>query len=292
MKPPLPRIALDTRPANPANSRENRLTTKTKISSDGQDPRGQRETRSCRSHESRNSLSVLWLSLILNRVSTSDVRLEIALKSARLLQSTSNSIGSTGSQANPGPSGRALSVLLAAVQNCLLHFLSVAQRLHFNRFFSTRQYAYSANIRLNPCRRLGARVVYDEGLAGLVVRKDEAANDTDAVTKADKILKLCTFKVRPEKRGVKLGELLLKQVFWFAQSNKYDLVYLSTYSEQEALTDLLEYYGFMHTAPREVRQPSFRAARFLLHLQLTFKKNPACRRAGTPGRQGGPRRLA
>ncbi len=26
-------------------------------------------------------------------------------------------------------------------------------------------------------------------------------------------------------------------------------------------------------------------ARFLLHLQLTFKKNPACRRAGTPGRQ-------
>jgi transposase len=33
-------------------------------------------------------------------------------------------------------------------------------------------------------------------------------------------------------------------------------------------------------------------ARFLLHLQLTFKKNPACRRAGTPGRQGGPRRLA
>jgi hypothetical protein len=29
-------------------------------------------------------------------------------------------------------------------------------------------------------------------------------------------------------------------------------------------------------------------ARFLLHLQLTFKKNPACRRAGTPGRQGGP----
>lgn len=33
-------------------------------------------------------------------------------------------------------------------------------------------------------------------------------------------------------------------------------------------------------------------ARFLLHLQLTFKKNLACRRAGTPGRQGGPRRLA
>jgi len=33
-------------------------------------------------------------------------------------------------------------------------------------------------------------------------------------------------------------------------------------------------------------------ARFLLHLQLTFKKNPACRRAGTPGRERRSRRLA
>ncbi len=33
-------------------------------------------------------------------------------------------------------------------------------------------------------------------------------------------------------------------------------------------------------------------ARFLLHLQLTFKKNSACRRAGAPGRQGRPRGLA
>ena len=32
--------------------------------------------------------------------------------------------------------------------------------------------------------------------------------------------------------------------------------------------------------------------RFLLHLKLTFKKNPACRRAGAPGCQGRPRSLA
>lgn len=32
--------------------------------------------------------------------------------------------------------------------------------------------------------------------------------------------------------------------------------------------------------------------RFLLHLNLTFKKNLARRRAGAPGRQGRPRRLA
>ena len=87
----------------------------------------------------------------------------------------------------------------------------------------------------------------DGGLAGLIVRKDESPNMTDATLPAEKILKICTFKVRPEKRGVKLGELLLKKVFWFAQINAYDLAYITTYKGQEALIDLLEYYGFLHT---------------------------------------------
>jgi ribosomal protein S18 acetylase RimI-like enzyme len=88
-------------------------------------------------------------------------------------------------------------------------------------------------------------VVYNnEKLAGLIVRKDEYAADTDAVTKAGKILKICTFKVGPESRGVKLGELLLKQVLWYAQRNGYDLSYLTTYEDQVALMELLEYYGF------------------------------------------------
>ncbi len=88
-------------------------------------------------------------------------------------------------------------------------------------------------------------VVYDdERLAGLIVRKDETATDTDAITPANKILKICTFKVSPEKRGVKLGELLLKQVLWFAQTNGYDLAYLTTYEDQVSLMDLLEFYGF------------------------------------------------
>jgi ribosomal protein S18 acetylase RimI-like enzyme len=92
--------------------------------------------------------------------------------------------------------------------------------------------------------------VFDDGLAGLIVRKDETAHDTDATIKATRILKICTFKVRPEKRGVKLGELLLKKVFWFAQANSYDLVYLTTYENQVALIDLLEFYGFKNTAKK------------------------------------------
>jgi ribosomal protein S18 acetylase RimI-like enzyme len=92
--------------------------------------------------------------------------------------------------------------------------------------------------------------VFDDGLAGLIVRKDETADKTDATTKANKILKICTFKVRPENRGVKLGELLLKKAFWFAQANKYDLIYLTTYDNQVALIDLLEFYGFENTTAK------------------------------------------
>ena len=95
-------------------------------------------------------------------------------------------------------------------------------------------------------------VVYDnDQLAGLIVRKDESAADTDAITKVDKILKICTFKVAPESRGVKLGELLLKQVLWYAQRNGYDLAYLTTYQDQEALMELLEYYGFRNAGKND-----------------------------------------
>ncbi|MAM76638.1 hypothetical protein [uncultured Tistrella sp.] len=94
-------------------------------------------------------------------------------------------------------------------------------------------------------------IIEDDGIAGLLVRKDEIGSDTDATEAANKILKICTFKVRPEKRGLKLGELLLKKVFWFSQKNKYDLVYITTYERQTALIDLLEYFGFIHTVTKE-----------------------------------------
>ena len=42
----------------------------------------------------------------------------------------------------------------------------------------------------------------------------------------------------------------------------------------------------------EIKVGRSAVGRFLLYLQLTFKKNSACRRAGAPGRQGRPSRLA
>lgn len=87
-------------------------------------------------------------------------------------------------------------------------------------------------------------------MAGLIVRKTETGADTDATQKLAKILKICTFKVSPDKRGVKLGKLLLKMVLWYAQKNAYDLAYLTAYPAQEALIALLEFYGFQKTGTK------------------------------------------
>ncbi len=95
-------------------------------------------------------------------------------------------------------------------------------------------------------------VVYDgDELAGIIVRKDEVADDTDATTPATKILKICTFKVRTKSRGSSLGEHLLKQALWFAQKNGHDLVYVTTYPDQTVLIGLMEYYGFRKTVEKE-----------------------------------------
>ncbi|WP_103764547.1 GNAT family N-acetyltransferase [Roseovarius confluentis] len=93
-------------------------------------------------------------------------------------------------------------------------------------------------------------VYHNDVLAGLVVRKDETGADTDATQKFEKILKICTFKVSPEQRGIKLGELLLKKILWHAQRNQYDLTYITAYAEQAALIALLEYFGFQKTATK------------------------------------------
>ncbi len=84
-------------------------------------------------------------------------------------------------------------------------------------------------------------------IAGLVIRKDESHTEAGTVHSGPKILKICTFKVRDEFQGQKFGELLLKQVLWFAQRNSYDLTYVTTYPKHVFLIDLLSYYGFKPT---------------------------------------------
>lgn len=87
--------------------------------------------------------------------------------------------------------------------------------------------------------------------AGIVIRKDETHQQAETLHSGPKILKISTFKVRDEYRGEKFGELLLKQILWFAQANDYDLVYLTVFPKHEFLVTLLEGYGFIATKKRD-----------------------------------------
>lgn len=95
-------------------------------------------------------------------------------------------------------------------------------------------------------RQCWAATVDDE-LVGLVVRKDESHAEACTRHIGPKILKICTFTVKQKFRGERLGELLLKQILWFASKNSYDLVYLTTFSDQIFLIQVIEYFGFQKT---------------------------------------------
>jgi ribosomal protein S18 acetylase RimI-like enzyme len=81
-------------------------------------------------------------------------------------------------------------------------------------------------------------------LAGLVIYKPETHADAHTRHPGPRILKVCTFKMKPEHRGEKFGEQLLKTILWYAQGNGYDMVYLTAHPDQEVLIALLQTFGF------------------------------------------------
>jgi predicted nucleic acid-binding protein len=84
-------------------------------------------------------------------------------------------------------------------------------------------------------------------LAGLVIRKDERHSDAKIRQVTDRILKICTFKMKAAFLGEKFGEQLLKKILWFAQVNGYEAVYLTAFQKQEVLIALLTTFGFETT---------------------------------------------
>lgn len=93
----------------------------------------------------------------------------------------------------------------------------------------------------------------DNEIAGIAIRKDESLADLlkeiptaqEAIQSTpQRILKICTFKIKEKYRGEKFGEQLLKQILWWGHKNGYDLVYLTIYPKHKSLVDLLVQYGF------------------------------------------------
>lgn len=85
-----------------------------------------------------------------------------------------------------------------------------------------------------------------ENLYGLCIFKVEHNEpiNSDGDIPCEIALKICTFKVSDEARGVKFGERLLRSVFEKCYSEVIPFIYLTTGSIQESLIKLLEEFGF------------------------------------------------
>jgi hypothetical protein len=87
-----------------------------------------------------------------------------------------------------------------------------------------------------------------ESIAALVIVKSEDPKDEGISELNTRTLKICTFKVKDDHRGGKLGELLLKQVFTYAVKNKFPSTYITFFAEQEYLSLFLKDFGFQISA--------------------------------------------
>jgi hypothetical protein len=94
---------------------------------------------------------------------------------------------------------------------------------------------------------------FSDEIAAIAIRKDELhselLNTMPSVKNyfqraPEKLLKICTFKIKDKYRGEKFGEQLLKQILWWGYKNNYELIYLTIFPRHESLIELLMRYGF------------------------------------------------
>lgn len=84
-------------------------------------------------------------------------------------------------------------------------------------------------------------------IAAFVIVNEETS---PAEQRGGKTLKVCSFKVGTAFRGFRFGELLLKAVFAFAETNRYSAAFVTVFPKHEELIALFEDFGFSTTGER------------------------------------------
>ncbi|HVE70862.1 MAG TPA: hypothetical protein VNI54_05795 [Thermoanaerobaculia bacterium] len=95
--------------------------------------------------------------------------------------------------------------------------------------------------------------------AALAIVKEEK-NEAELV--GGKTLKICSLKVSDDFRGFRFGELVLKAVFSYAESNRYAGVFVTVLPKYEELVDLLSDFGFNDTGKKTALGELVLAKRF------------------------------
>jgi GNAT superfamily N-acetyltransferase len=71
--------------------------------------------------------------------------------------------------------------------------------------------------------------------------------EAEAPEPRTRTLKVCSFKVSPNFRGFRYGELLLKAIFGYAEDNRYGAVFVTAFPHHDELIALFEDFGFIRS---------------------------------------------
>jgi len=116
---------------------------------------------------------------------------------------------------------------------------------------------------LTDCKRENRQAWIIEGdneYAAVSIVNPETKNHLDL---EGKILKICTFKTSEKFSGRKYGELLLKTIFSYALSKKYDGLYVTVLPKLDSLIAFFEDFGF-HRIPDKTKRGEFKLTKPIL----------------------------
>ncbi len=102
--------------------------------------------------------------------------------------------------------------------------------------------------------------------AALAIVKEE--KNTEELL-GGRTLKICSLKVSDDFRGFRLGELVLKAVFAYAESNRYAGLFVTVLPKYEELVDLLADFGFTDTGKQTALGEMVLAKRFTPDVTVT-----------------------
>lgn len=116
-----------------------------------------------------------------------------------------------------------------------------------------------------------------------IVKKEDDAEYTPA---GRKTLKVCTFKVAEQARGLKYGELLLKTLFAYLLENHYHWTYVTVFEKHAELVALFEEFGF-----RRLEGQTTKLGELVLSKPMDAREEPAPSNALEYNRRFGPAAL-
>lgn len=82
-----------------------------------------------------------------------------------------------------------------------------------------------------------------QGFLYIKMEKTDYVDDVTPIIKANRILKVGTFKINAH--GTKMGEQFLKVLFDYAVNKKADVCYVTVFEKHKGLIDLISKYGFI-----------------------------------------------